>query len=130
MRIEIETEVKYLFKIILIGNSGVGKTSLMKGYTDETYSFSQASTIGVDFKIKTLELDGEKIKLQIWDTAAQERFRVIISNFYRGAHGIIIVFDMCDRDSTANLTDWIGDVKKHTNKNVEIIILGNKVDDE
>jgi Ras-related protein Rab-1A len=125
----MESDCKYLFKIILIGNSGVGKTCLMKRYTDETYNFTQASTIGVDFKIKTVEIEGEKIKLQIWDTAGQERFRAIISNYYRGAHGIIIVFDMGSRDSFDNLGDWLGEVKKHTGQDVEILILGNKCDD-
>lgn len=125
----MDSECKYLFKIILIGNSGVGKTCLMKRYTDETYNFAQSSTIGVDFKIKSVEVDGEKVKLQIWDTAGQERFRAIISNYYRGAHGIIIVFDMGSRESFENVADWIGEVKKNTSENVEIIILGNKVDD-
>ncbi|KAG5859404.1 Rab GTPase [Encephalitozoon hellem] len=126
----MDSECKYLFKIILIGNSGVGKTCLMKRYTDETYSFTQSSTIGVDFKIKSLEAEGEKVKLQIWDTAGQERFRAIISNYYRGAHGIIIVFDMGSKESFDNLGDWLGEVRKNTNENVEMIILGNKVDDK
>lgn len=125
----MDSECKYLFKIILIGNSGVGKTSLMKRYTDETYNFTQSSTIGVDFKIKSVDVGGEKVKLQIWDTAGQERFRAIISNYYRGAHGIIIVFDMGSKESFENLGDWVSEVKKNTNENVEIVILGNKVDD-
>lgn len=126
----MDSECKYLFKMILIGNSGVGKTCLMKRYTDETYSFAQSSTIGVDFKIKSVEVGGERVKLQIWDTAGQERFRAIISNYYRGAHGIIIVFDMGSKESFDNLGDWIGEVRKNTNENVEVIILGNKVDDK
>jgi Ras-related protein Rab-1A len=124
----MESDCKYLFKIILIGNSGVGKTCLMKRYTDETYNFTQLSTIGVDFKIKTVEVEGEKIKLQIWDTAGQERFRAIISNYYRGAHGIIMVFDVGNRDSFDNLGEWLSEVKKHTSENVEMVILGNKCD--
>lgn len=126
----MDSECKYLFKVILIGNSGVGKTCLMKRYTDETYNFTQSSTIGVDFKIKSVEVNEEKVKLQIWDTAGQERFRAIISNYYRGAHGIIIVFDMGSKESFENLSDWIGEVKKNTNENVEVIILGNKVDEK
>ncbi|KAM0672529.1 Rab GTPase [Ordospora colligata] len=127
---EEDFECKYLFKIILIGNSGVGKTCLMKRYADETYSFTQSSTIGVDFKVKTVVVDDEKVKLQIWDTAGQERFRAIISNYYRGANGIIIVFDMGSKESFENLGDWIREVKKNTTGNVEIIVLGNKVDDK
>lgn len=123
-----ETECKYLFKIILIGNSGVGKTCLMRRFTDETYEFNQTSTIGVDFKIKTVTIDSNKIKLQIWDTAGQERFRAIISNYYRGAHGIIIVFDMTNKESFENLSEWISEIKKNTNEKIEVVLLGNKVD--
>ncbi|KAK6090762.1 hypothetical protein P3W45_000007 [Vairimorpha bombi] len=125
-----ETECKYLFKFILIGTSGVGKTCLMRRFADEIYENTQGSTIGVDFKIKTIEIDNNKVKLQIWDTAGQERFRAIISNYYRGAHGILIVFDMTDERSFENLEEWIGEIKKNTKEQVEVIILGNKVDKE
>ncbi|PWS22812.1 hypothetical protein DKP78_16425, partial [Enterococcus faecium] len=87
-------EYDYLFKLLLIGDSGVGKSCLLLRFADDSYLDSYISTIGVDFKIRTVEQDGKTIKLQIWDTAGQERFRTITSSYYRGAHGIIIVYDV------------------------------------
>ena len=83
----------YLFKLAIIGNSGVGKSTLLLRFTENLYSDSFMPTIGVDFKMRTVELDGKKIRLQIWDTAGQERFRTITSSYYRGANGIIVVYD-------------------------------------
>lgn len=125
----MEAAYDYLFKIILIGDSGVGKTSLMKRYTDNVYSKEGASTIGVDFKIKTVVIDGKKIKLQIWDTAGQERFRAIVSHYYRGAHGIMLVFDMLNKETFDHLRDWIEELDRHgVSDAVKIKILGNKID--
>jgi Ras-related protein Rab-1A len=127
----MEKEHDYLFKVILVGDSGVGKTSLMKRYTDDTYIPGGASTIGVDFKFKTLEMDKKKVKLQIWDTAGQERFRAIVAHYYRGANGILLVFDLCNRDSFDHLKDWMDELaKRNVDEKTDIKILGNKSDEK
>lgn len=125
----MEAAHDYLFKIILIGDSGVGKTSLMKRYTDDVYVKDAASTIGVDFKIKTIMVNNKKVKLQIWDTAGQERFRAIVSHYYRGAHGIMLVFDMLNKESFEHLKDWMAELEKRdVSKITQVKILGNKID--
>ena len=95
---------------------------------DDTYTESYISTIGVDFKIRTIELDGKTIKLQIWDTAGQERFRTITSSYYRGAHGIIIVYDITDRESFDNVKQWLNEIDKYACENVNKLLVGNKSD--
>ena len=99
----------HLFKLLIIGDSGVGKSSLLVRFADNTFSGNYITTIGVDFKIRTIEINGERVKLQIWDTAGQERFRTITSTYYRGTHGVIVVYDVCSGDSFAN-------VKRYVNK--------------
>lgn len=118
----------YLFKTILIGNSGVGKTSIINRYVDKIYTENYISTIGVDFKIKTNKVDDNVVKLQIWDTAGQERFRTITSSYYRGAHCIIVVFDVTDQESFNDVMSWMDEIKKHANDDVLIMLLGNKID--
>merc|ERR1711966_349389 len=98
----MKPDYDYLFKLLLIGDSGVGKSCLLLRFADDKWTDSYISTIGVDFKIRTIELDGKTIKLQIWDTAGQERFRTISSTYYRGAHGIIVVYDITDNESFNN----------------------------
>mmetsp|Transcript_18964 Transcript_18964/g.21787 ORF Transcript_18964/g.21787 Transcript_18964/m.21787 type:complete len:123 (-) Transcript_18964:275-643(-) len=116
----------YLFKILLIGNSGVGKSSLLLRFADDTFTDNFMPTIGVDFKIRTLEVDGKTIKLQIWDTAGQERFKTITSSYYKGAHGIIVVYDITDKESFKNIDTWMNEVEKHASDNVSRILCGNK----
>jgi Ras-related protein Rab-1A len=120
----------YLFKILLIGNSGVGKSSLLLRFADDTFTDNFMPTIGVDFKIRTLEVDGRTIKLQIWDTAGQERFKTITSSYYKGAHGIIVVYDITDKESFKNIDTWMNEVEKHASDNVSRILVGNKNDME
>ena len=109
----MNSEYDYLFKLLLIGDSGVGKSCLLLRFADDTYTESYISTIGVDFKIRTIELDGKTIKLQIWDTAGQERFRTITSSYYRGAHGIIVVFDVTDQESFNNVKQWLHEIDRY-----------------
>eukprot|EP00611_Tribonema_gayanum_P002355 TRINITY_DN11722_c0_g2_i1.p1 TRINITY_DN11722_c0_g2~~TRINITY_DN11722_c0_g2_i1.p1 ORF type:complete len:197 (+),score=72.48 TRINITY_DN11722_c0_g2_i1:202-792(+) len=121
-------EYDYLFKLLLIGDSGVGKSCLLLRFADDTYTESYISTIGVDFKIRTIELDSKTIKLQIWDTAGQERFRTITSSYYRGAHGIIVVYDVTDRDSFQNVKQWLHEIDRYACENVNKLLVGNKSD--
>ncbi|KAK3007402.1 hypothetical protein RJ639_017170 [Escallonia herrerae] len=109
----------YLIKLLLIGDSGVGKSCLLLRFSDGSFTTSFITTIGIDFKIRTIELDGKRIKLQIWDTAGQERFRTITTAYYRGAMGILLVYDVTD-ESSFN--------KQHASDNVNKILVGNKAD--
>lgn len=116
------------FKIFLVGDHYVGKTSLINRFTEDSFVSTYISTIGVDFKRRNVTINGEIVQLQIWDTAGQEKFRTITSSYYRGTHGIIIVYDICDKVSFDNLTGWIEEVDKNTGKGVIKLIMGNKVD--
>lgn len=118
----------YLFKLLVIGDSGVGKSSLLLRFADDTYTECFIATIGVDFKIQTIELDGKTIKLQIWDTAGQERFRTITTSYYRGTHGIIVVYDVTDNDSFNNVKQWLHEIERYANEDVNKLLVGNKSD--
>ncbi|KAM7015981.1 ras-related protein Rab-8B isoform 1-T1 [Tautogolabrus adspersus] len=118
----------YLFKLLLIGDSGVGKTCLLFRFSEDAFNTTFISTIGIDFKIRTVELDGKKIKLQIWDTAGQERFRTITTAYYRGAMGIMLVYDITNEKSFDNIRNWIRNIEEHASSDVERMVLGNKCD--
>lgn len=118
----------YLIKLLLIGDSGVGKSCLLLRFSDGSFTTSFITTIGIDFKIRTIELDGKRIKLQIWDTAGQERFRTITTAYYRGAMGILLVYDVTDEASFNNIRNWIRNIEQHASDNVNKILVGNKAD--
>jgi len=118
----------YLFKLLLIGDSGVGKTCVLFRFSEDQFNSTFISTIGIDFKIRTIELDGKKVKLQIWDTAGQERFRTITTAYYRGAMGIMLVYDITNTKSFDNIKNWIRNIEEHASSDVEKMILGNKCD--
>ncbi|CAE7205683.1 RABD2C [Symbiodinium sp. CCMP2592] len=113
---------------VLIGDSGAGKSCLLLRFADDAFTDSYITTIGVDFRFKTIPVDKKTIKLQIWDTAGQERFRTITSAYYRGADGIILVYDICDRESFNHVDEWLNEVNRYVNENTCKILIGNKCD--
>ncbi|CRK90641.1 CLUMA_CG004342, isoform B [Clunio marinus] len=126
-------DYKFLFKVVLIGNSGVGKTCLVRRFTQGVFPKGQGATIGVDFMIKTLEIENsagqrEAVKLQIWDTAGQERFRSITQSYYRSAHALILVYDISCQPTFDALSDWIREIQEYANPKVLKILVGNKTD--
>jgi len=127
-KVEMAKTYDYLFKLLLIGDSGVGKTCVLFRFSEDAFNATFISTIGIDFKIRTIELDGKKIKLQIWDTAGQERFRTITTAYYRGAMGIMLVYDITNEKSFDNIKNWIRNIEEHASADVEKMILGNKCD--
>ena len=124
----LSEDYDYLFKVMLIGDSGVGKSSLMMRICDEKFNPTFFPTIGVDFKIKTFYQNSQSIKLQIWDTAGQERFKAITNAYYRGAHGLIVVFDVANRQSFNSVDSWLSDIENLKTGNVIRILVGNKCD--
>ena len=124
----MSAEYDYLFKVLLIGNSSIGKSSLLLRFSDDVFNENFMPTIGVDFKIRTIDVDGKTIKVQMWDTAGQERFKTIPSSYYKGAHGIIVTYDITDRESFSKVSEWMSDVDKHAYENVSRILVGNKKD--
>ncbi|XP_002166359.1 uncharacterized protein LOC100214114 [Hydra vulgaris] len=118
----------FVFKIIIIGDSGVGKSCLLRRFADQSYTDNYINTIGVDFKVRTFEIYGKTVKLNIWDSAGQERFRTIVNTYYRGAHGICLVYDITNMESFTNLNDWLKDVSELAEKNAKKLIIGTKLD--
>eukprot|EP00931_Biecheleriopsis_adriatica_P089811 TRINITY_DN63890_c0_g1_i1.p1 TRINITY_DN63890_c0_g1~~TRINITY_DN63890_c0_g1_i1.p1 ORF type:complete len:223 (-),score=60.39 TRINITY_DN63890_c0_g1_i1:44-679(-) len=122
------TQHDYLVKLLLIGDSGVGKSSLLAKFVDDKFVLGCSQTIGMDFKAKVLELGGKRVKLQIWDTAGQERFHTITQQYYRNAHGVILVYDATCEESFTNIRRWASQIATHGGEGTDRAILGNKVD--
>ena len=123
-------DVDYIFKILIIGDSSVGKSNLLLRFSDNVFHDTFLPTIGVDFKIRNVTVGDKSIKLNIWDTAGQERFKTITAAYYKGAHGIILVYDITDRESFSNLGNWLNEVRKHAGPAVTRLLVGNKCDRE
>ncbi|CAB3384769.1 Hypothetical predicted protein [Cloeon dipterum] len=123
-------DYKFLFKVVLVGNAGVGKTCLVRRFTQGLFPPGQGATIGVDFMIKTVELENEKVKLQIWDTAGQERFRSITQSYYRSAHALILVYDISSQPTFDCLQDWLREIEEYASNKVLRVLVGNKTDRE
>ncbi|KAH3674670.1 hypothetical protein WICMUC_003086 [Wickerhamomyces mucosus] len=118
-----------ILKLLLVGDSGVGKSCLLLRFVEDKFNPSFITTIGIDFKIRTIEIDGKRIKLQVWDTAGQERFRTITTAYYRGATGIILVYDVTDSRTFENIKNWFQTVNQHANDDTQLILVGNKNDE-
>ena len=122
---------EFIYKILLLGDSSVGKTCFLMRYTDNTFQDIHMSTIGLDYKLKNVQLeDGKMVKIQVWDTAGQDRFRSITKNYYKGAHGIILIYDVTENKSFENVKNWMNQIKEEVSNRVTIVLVGNKIDDE
>ncbi|KAG7026514.1 Ras-related protein RABA1c, partial [Cucurbita argyrosperma subsp. argyrosperma] len=123
-----EDDYDYLFKVVLIGDSGVGKSNLLSRFTKNEFSLETKSTIGVEFATRSLSIDGRVIKAQIWDTAGQERYRAITSAYYRGAVGALLVYDVTRHATYENVEKWLKELRDHTDPNIVVMLVGNKSD--
>uniref|UniRef100_G3NZN7 small monomeric GTPase n=1 Tax=Gasterosteus aculeatus TaxID=69293 RepID=G3NZN7_GASAC len=115
----------YMFKILIIGNSSVGKTSFLFRYADDSFTPAFVSTVGIDFKVKTIYRNDKRIKLQIWDTAGQERYRTITTAYYRGAMGFILMYDITNEESFSAVQDWSTQIKTYSWDNAQVLLVGN-----
>jgi len=126
-----EDQILTSLKILIIGESGVGKSSLLLRFTDDAFDPEMAATIGVDFKVKVMNQQGNRVKLAIWDTAGQERFRTLTPSYYRGAQGAILVYDVSSRESFHKIEDWLTELETYsTNHDLIKMLVGNKCDKE
>eukprot|EP00930_Biecheleria_cincta_P004695 TRINITY_DN105615_c0_g1_i1.p1 TRINITY_DN105615_c0_g1~~TRINITY_DN105615_c0_g1_i1.p1 ORF type:complete len:225 (-),score=33.14 TRINITY_DN105615_c0_g1_i1:41-691(-) len=123
-----DEDYDYLFKVVLIGDSNVGKSNLLSRFTRDEFNLESKSTIGVEFATKSITTNGKVIKAQIWDTAGQERYRAITSAYYRGAVGALLVYDISKRVTFENLERWLQELKDHASPEIIIMLVGNKGD--
>lgn len=125
---DIEDSFDFLFKIILVGDSDVGKTCVVQSFKSGIFIEKQQNTIGVDFTVRTLDIDGKRVKMQVWDTAGQERFRTITQSYYRSAHGAMVAYDISRRSTFESVPHWIREVEQYGAASVVLILIGNKSD--
>jgi small GTP-binding protein len=123
-----DEEYDYLFKVVLIGDSGVGKSNLLSRFTRNEFNLESKSTIGVEFATRSVNIDGKTIKAQIWDTAGQERYRAITSAYYRGAVGALLVYDIAKHPTYENVERWLKELRDHADASIVIMLVGNKSD--
>ncbi|KAM0941485.1 putative small GTP-binding protein [Dioscorea sansibarensis] len=125
---ELNQRIDYVFKVVLIGDSAVGKSQLLARFSRDEFSLDSKATIGVEFQTRTLAIDHKTVKAQIWDTAGQERYRAVTSAYYRGAVGAMLVYDITKRQSFDHITRWLEELRGHADKNIVIMLVGNKCD--
>ena len=123
-----EDDYDFIFKVLLLGNSDFGKSFLLLRFVDSLWNESFVPTIGVDFKVKTVDIGEKRVKMQIWDTAGQERFRNVVATYFRGSNGILLIYDITSRESFKNLESWLIEIEKNARENVLKILIGNKND--
>lgn len=119
---------EYLFKVVIIGDSAVGKSNLLSRYSRNEFNMNSKATIGVEFQTQSMEIDGKEVKAQIWDTAGQERFRAVTSAYYRGAVGALIVYDITRRTTFDSVARWLDELNTHSDTTMARILVGNKLD--
>lgn len=117
-----------VIKLLVIGDSTVGKTSFCVRYSDDKFLAGYVATVGIDYKVKNVLCQGEKVKVQIWDTAGQERYRTITTAYYRGAMGFVLMYDICNEQSFRAVADWASQISTHSWENTQVILVGNKCD--
>ncbi|KAA8518231.1 hypothetical protein F0562_015705 [Nyssa sinensis] len=125
---DFNQKIDYVFKVVLIGDSAVGKSQLLARFARNEFNLDAKATIGVEFQTKTLVIDHKTVKAQIWDTAGQERYRAVTSAYYRGAVGAMLVYDMTKRQSFDHMVRWLEELRGHADKNIVIMLIGNKSD--
>ncbi|XP_006656487.1 ras-related protein RABA3-like [Oryza brachyantha] len=121
-------EEDYVFKVVVIGDSAVGKTQLLGRFTKDEFFVDSKSTIGIEFQTRTVEIGGKRVKAQIWDTAGQERYRAVTSAYYRGALGAMLVYDVTSRRTFDHAARWLRDLRAHADNSIVVMLIGNKAD--
>lgn len=125
---DVEDGEEYLFKVVIIGDSAVGKSNLLSRYSRNEFNLHSKATIGVEFQTQSMEIEGKEVKAQIWDTAGQERFRAVTSAYYRGAVGALVVYDISRRSTFDSVSRWLHELDTHSDTTVAKMLVGNKCD--